>query len=494
MLKLTPELREYLRLLQEKKRRRLIRANLTEWARANGFEPAPHHQLLIKQLERLARGDIRRLAIFMPPGSAKSTYSSILFPPWLLAQASGLSILAASHTIKLAETFGRKVRNLVSDSVPVLGYDLVDDNKAVGRWATTNDGNYQAAGAGVGIAGYRFDLAVIDDPIKSREDADSETIRNRIWEWYLADVRPRLRPKGRIALIQTRWHEDDLAGRILAEMERGGEEWHVISLPAEAQPNDPLGRVPGEMLWDDEYGYGDTLRLEKSTQPARNWSALWQQNPTPEGGNFFRDEWLRAYVHAPPRETLSIYGAGDYAVTTDGGDYTVLLIVGVDPEDRLYLLDLWRGQTSSHIWVDQWCQMVKRWKPFDWADETGQITSALGPYRDAEASRQRAYTSIQLIPHGSRDKGARAQSIRARMGRNGGGLYVPAYEPWYADFRSELLSFPAGKHDDQVDALGLVGQLLDMMVPGRAPKVEVPKVLPGYKPMQIEREDEWKAY
>jgi hypothetical protein len=165
----------------------------------------------------------------------------------------------------------------------------------------------------------------------------------------------RLRPGGWVILIQTRWHEDDLAGRIIAEMESGGEQWDIVSLPAEAEAGDLLGRRPGQWLWDDDYGYGDFLRHEKATQPPRNWSALYQQRPAPESGNYFKVDWLRSYASEPPRETLNIYGGSNYAVISLGGDYTVHVVVGVDPENRMYLLDLWRGQTSSDVWIEAWC-------------------------------------------------------------------------------------------------------------------------------------------
>lgn len=478
-------------------KRRQIRRDLISWCIRCGFEPAAHHRLLLEHLTKVADGEIKRLAVFMPPGSAKSTYVSILFPAWFLARHPAANILAASHTVELAERFGRKVRNIIADPylAAVLGVQLTGDSSAAGRWATMAGGEYLAAGAGVGIAGFRGDLVIIDDPIRSRDDADSETVRERIWEWYRGDVRPRLKPDARIILVQTRWHEDDLAGRILLDMDAGGEEWTIVNLPAEALPGDQLGRAPGEMLWDTEYGYGNFLRSEKATQTPRNWSALYQQAPVPDSGNFFQSEWLRAYISPPPRDTLSVYGASDNAVTADG-DYTVHLVLGLDPEDRLYLLDLWRGQTTSNIWVDQWCALVKKWKPLDWAEETGQITGAIGPYRDMEANRQRAYTNTVLMPHRGLGKEARAQSIRAWMARAGGGLWCPVKEPWFADFRAELLAFPAGKHDDQVDALALCGQLLDMMVPGRAAgKPKHVTVKPGYKPVSdLDRHDEWKSY
>jgi predicted phage terminase large subunit-like protein len=465
--------------LEQEARARAIRRSLTEWSRHCGFEPALHHRLLIRKLEQVASGEIDRLAVFMPPGSAKSTYSSILFPPWFLSRTPKASVLAASHTTELAEKWGRRVRNLVTEHGSTLQLALASDSQAAGRWALASGGEYYAAGVGVGIAGFRADLAVIDDPVRSREDADSQAVRDRIWDWYKTDLLTRLRPGGRVVLIQTRWHEDDLAGRIIAEAVTSGEHWHVLSLPAEAEPDDPLRRKPGEWLWDDEYGYARFLAREKATQLPRNWSALYQQRPAPETGNYFRDDWFRGYVKPPERSTLNVYGGSDYAVTADGGDYTVHAVVGVDPENRMYLLDLWRGQTSSDRWIEAWCDLVCRWKPLFWAEERGQIISGIGPYLQRRAIERRAYTHRQqFVSRG--DKATRAQSFRGRMAMLG--LYVPTMAPWYPALRSELLSFPAGKYDDQVDALGLIGQLLDRITAGQRPEKLEEKKLDPYRP------------
>jgi predicted phage terminase large subunit-like protein len=706
----------------------------------------------------VSRGSIQRLAVFMPPGSAKSTYGSILFPAWYLAKHPTHSILAASHTTELAEKWGRRVRNLIEEHGPTLGLAISQDNAAAGRWALTSGGEYYAAGVGVGIAGFRADLAIIDDPVRSREDADSALVREKTWEWYKSDLSTRMKPGGRIVLIQcmtgdtpvlmetgqekllrdiragdrvatyengkvsisvvrnwinhgpdrvleirmksgiivkanarhpflveedgetkwqrtdllkkgnvilrvigasgrvsrapqkgvisrpnakacaihttakidgklvfdrprlilslgaigicatatelafqimnafwpnraefvpyvgshlqttirapigtisfasitativkrlegfsattatllsgmgrlrksfsqplsmcevardtiveivdagieevfdvqidrtenfianglvsknTRWSEDDLAGRLLLDMRKGGDQWEVLSLPALAEAGDPLGRDTGEVLWDDAYGYGNFLRHERATQSARNWSALYQQNPVPEEGNQFKADWLRPYTTHPALETLSVYGGSDYAVTSDGGDYTCHVVVGLDVDGRCYLLDLWRGQSSPDVWVREWCRLVREWRPLDWAEESGQITSALGPYIEEQARARKAYVNRERFATKG-DKAVRCQSIRGRMANDG--LYVPMQAPWYSDFRAELLSFPAGKHDDQVDSLGLVGQLIDRMIPGREPgKPEKAKIKTGYKSDELERED-WRTY
>lgn len=426
----------------------------------------------------------------MPPGSAKSTYSTMLFPAWFLARYPKANIICASHTVQLAEKFSRKVRNLINEFSEELGVSLADDSQAAGRWGTSAGGEFFAAGVGAGIAGFRADLAVIDDPISKREEADSELIRQKHWDWYRDDLVPRLKPGGRLCLIQTRWFEDDLAGRILEDMAKGGRQWEVVSLPAIAEQDDPLGRKPGEPLWPEWYTNDMFVEAQRN---ARSWNALYQQRPAPEDGDFFRRDWLRPYEKAPAKETLRVYGGSDYAVTADGGDFTVHVVVGLDPEGRMYLLDLWRKQASSDEWVEAFCDLVKEWKPVGWACETGQINSGVGPYLDRRQRERQAFVHREVFPTRV-DKAVRAQSIRGRMALEG--LYVPVNAPWYAGLRGELLSFPAGKHDDQVDALGLVGQLLDKMMAGNKPAPpEKAKNPSGYRAYNdLPPTNDWIAY
>jgi predicted phage terminase large subunit-like protein len=448
--------------------RRKARASLTEWARHCGFEPAPHHRLLIDRLEKVSRGEIDRLLICMPPGAAKSTYTSILFPGWFLANHPGASVIAASHTTELSERWGRRVRNLILEHGNTLGLALRSDSAAAGRWQLASGGEYLAAGVGQAILGFRADVIVIDDPIRSREDAASDIIRRNTWEWYSADLKTRLKPGGRIILILTRWHEDDIAGRALTEMDKGGDVWETLILPAIAEEDDPIGRKSGEFLWDADttYGYGDFLRRELATQPPANWAALYQQRPAPESGNFFKAEWLKPYDKAPSKETLRTYAASDYAVTSKGGDYTVHLVIGVDPDWKMYLLDLWRAQATPDVWVEKMLDMTEHWRPMMWAEEAGQIRASVGPFIDKRMHERKVPLYRMQFPT-RHDKAVRAQSIRGRMSMDG--LFVPTKAPWYAAFQQELLTFPMAKHDDCVDALGLIGQLLTSLLPGQRP-------------------------
>ena len=442
-------------------------------------------------METVTGGICDRLMIFAPPGSAKSTYASILHPPWHFAAHPSHCVIAASHTAELAEKWGRRVRNIIAEHSAVLGVSLAPDSQAAGRWETDHGGEYFAAGVGGAIAGRRADLVVIDDPIRSREDADSETVRDKIWDWYKSDLYTRLKPGGRIVLIQTRWHEDDLAGRLLADMAAGGDHWEVISLPALAEANDPLGRVLGEPLWP-EWEDAENLERKRRAVGARDWSALYQQRPAPEDGDYFKKEWLKPYDIAPATSLMRIYGGSDYAVTADGGDYTVHVVVGLDPEGRMYLLDLWRKQVSSDEWIEAFCDLVRKWKPLGWAEEQGQIKSGVGPFIDRRQRERQAYVFRDQFPTRG-DKAIRARSIQGRMALEG--LYVPTNASWYPALRGELLSFPAGKHDDQVDALGLVGQLLNKMSLGQhPPKPEIVKNISGYKRLDTTATESFKAY
>ncbi len=422
------------------------------------------------------------LLLFAPPGSAKSTYVSVLLPSWYLANNPTHSILAATHSVEFAERWGRRIRNDIAAEENILGIKLSEDSKAAARWSLESGGEYYGVGAGTGISGFRANLGVGDDLFGSREDAYSETVRQKRWDWYQDDFSARLKPGAKRILMNTRWHEEDVAGRVLEQIERKEIRGRVISIPAIAEADDSLGRAPGEYLWDDPsgYNYGAFLWARQRETSPMMWAALYQQRPAPEEGDYFKAAWLKPYDAPPPRHTLRVYGASDYAVTADGGDYTVHVVVGLDPDSRMYVLDVWRKQTASDEWIEGFCDLVIQWKPVGWAEEKGQISAGVGPALDRRQRERRAYCYRQQFPTRG-DKAVRAQSIRGRMALEG--LYVPAHASWYPSFRSELLSFPAGKHDDHVDALGLVGQLLDQMVPGQAPKApKPPKVDTGYRP------------
>jgi predicted phage terminase large subunit-like protein len=430
----------------------------------------------------------------MPPGSGKSIYSSVVFPTHFLGRFPKRSVIIASYASDLPKKFGRRARSIVTQPIYRRIFDatLSETSSAVDEWALTNGSEWMAAGILTGITGNRVDGIIWDDLIKGREAADSKVQRDKVWDAYMDDLQTRRKPTTWEVGIITRWHEDDPAGRILPADYNGesgmikgqdGNDWYVVCLPAVAErDDDPLRRKPGEILWPEWFTEQHFAPFRRN---ARSWSALFQQRPAPDTGDYFDAEWLRPYsrlsdppgaVTVPKRDEMHVYGASDYAVTSEGGDFTVHVVVGVDPNNRVFLLDLWRKQATSDKWVEALCNMVAQWRPLGWAEETGQVKSGVGPFLTKRLRERHLYIARAQFPTRG-DKAVRAQSIRGRMAMDG--LYVPIHAPWYPEFRRELMTFPAGKHDDQVDAIGLIGQVLDKMVSGRAaPKEpEKPKVL-----------------
>lgn len=398
--------------------------------------------------------------VFMPPGSAKSTYTSVLFPPYILARNPSMTVIAASHTVELAERFGRRVRNLISEHGNVLGYGLAADSQAAGRWDTSSGGEYFAAGVRGPITGRRADLALIDDPVKSREEADSDIIRERVKDWWRNDLYTRLKPGGRVIVIQTRWHEDDLGGWLLDEEKRGGDHWDVLSLPAIAESHDPLGRPVGEPLWPEWQDENALDRIKGAVGP-RTWSALYQQRPQPDEGTYFQRDWFKRYGIAQKPANLHIYGSSDYAVTEDGGDYTVHRIWGVDPQGDLWELDGWRGQTTADIWIERQIDLIATHKPFAWFGEAGVIAKTIEPMLRRRMMERGKMCRLEWLPS-INDKPTRARGFQARaaMGK------VHVLEGQDGDLMiDEYLHFPAGKHDDDVDCGSLIGRALDQMHP-----------------------------
>lgn len=450
------------------------------------YRTAGHHKIIAEQLERIERGEVDRLMLLVPPRHGKSELASIRLPAWFLGRQPHKQFLSVSATDGLASDFGRSVRNTINSAEYRAIFDttLAEDSQAKGKWHTSAGGIYYSLGIGGSVLGRGGDCILIDDPYATMADAQSELTRKNVWDWYTGTAYNRLMPGGSIVVINHRMHEDDLCGRLLAQQAAGGDKWEVVELQA---INDD-----GEALWPEAYPIEALNRIRRNSQ-ARFWSALYQQRPAPEDGDYFKAEWLRPYEKAPDLQTLRVYGGSDYAVTADGGDYTVHAVVGIDPEGRMYLLDLWRRQASSDVWVEAFCDLVKQWKPIGWAEETGQIKSGVGPFLEKRQRERQTYVTREQFPTRG-DKAIRAQSIRGRMALEG--LYVPIHAAWYAELRSELLSFPAGKHDDQVDALGLVGQLLDRMMSGNAITAPTtPRNDSGYRTHEAEtRDNDWLAY
>ena len=448
------------------------------------YRTAPHHKQIAEQLERIERGEIDRLMLLVPPRHGKSELASKRFPAYYLGRQPTKQFLSVSATAELAGDFGREVRNIIGSPEyrAVFDTQLAEDSQAKGKWHTSAGGIFYSVGIDGSVMGRGGDVLLFDDPYSSMADAMSETARKKVWEFYTGTSYNRLMPGGAIVVINHRMHEDDLSGKLLAQQAAGGDRWEVVELQAINEA--------GEALWPEHYPLAALERIKRNTF-ARHWSALYQQRPAPEEGDYFKSDWLKPFDKAPDRDTMRVYGASDYAVTADGGDYTVHVVVGVDPDGRMYLLDLWRQQASSDVWIEAFCNLVLKHKPIEWAEETGQIKASLGPFIDRRQRERKAYVNRTQFPTRG-DKSIRAQSIRGRMALEG--LFVKTDAPWFADFRSELLSFPAGKHDDQVDAIGLIGQLLDTITHGERKEKRKPDPMDDYTEIESDDDaDAWKA-
>ena len=244
------------------------------------------------------------------------------------------------------------------------------DSKAANLWHTTQDGVYVAAGVGGPITGRGAHLLLIDDPVKSREEAESATYRERTYDWYQNDAYTRLMPGGRIIVISTRWHEDDLVGRLLRDQEKGGDKWTFLHHPAI--------NANGEALWPARYPVKALHRIRSNVGP-RAWQSLYQGDPTPESGTYFSIDSIKRDT-MPDIRTMKLYGASDYAVTNDGGDWTVHLVVGMDSEERLWVVDMWRGKTTADRWIPPLIALMKKYDPVFWCEEGGQIEKSVGPF------------------------------------------------------------------------------------------------------------------
>jgi predicted phage terminase large subunit-like protein len=439
--------------------------------------PATHHKLLIEKLEAVERGDITRLMVFMPPGSAKSTYASVIFPVWFMGRKKRRNVIVATYASDLARKIGRRARSIVKQPVfsEVFGFGLSNDSSAADEWALGNDNEFMGGGVLSGITGNRADLIVIDDPIKGRQEADSEVIRERTRAEFDDSIKTRGKPGYRIVLIQTRWHEDDLAGSILPEdydgqsgpvLCRDGDVWEVLCLPAEAGVNDPLGRKPGEFLWP-EWFTSDHWKTFKANP--RTWSALYQQSPSPDDGTFFKKEYFTRYKLSDLPENMRYYGTSDYAVTEDGGDYTVHRVWGVDAEGGMWLLPGgYKAQATPDKWVEAQLDLIKRHKPFAWFGESGVIQKAIEPTLKRRGRERGIGCRLEWLPS-IVDKPTRARGAQSRAAM--GMVYLPE-GPEGDAILNEYVKFPAGKHDDDVDCLSLMGRALDEVHPAILPPIE----------------------
>ncbi len=428
--------------------------------------PARHHLLMIAQLEEVASGRCDRLMIQMPPGSAKSTYGSILFPAYFLSQHPTAQIIGTAHTASLADYFGRHVRNVVIEHGETLGLSLAKASRASSRFAVTEGGEYFAAGVRGPITGRRGDLILIDDPIKSWAEAESPRFRSALYDWYRAELTARLKPEGRIVLMMTRWHEDDLAGRLM-RTESG---WNSLVLPALAEANDILGRPEGAALWP-EWEDERAIARRRREVGERAFAALYQQRPRPPDSAMFNAKTIHVLTEAP--QVVRSIRAWDLAATAEASgrdaDYTVGLKLGLTSESKLVVLDVVRMRASP-AQVEARILLVAR------AD--GPTTIIALPQDPGQAGVAQiallTRTLVGFTVDASPERGAKIIRARAAATQVDAGNVLLVAAPWNDAFLSELSAFPDSSKDDQVDALARAVNTLATTGGTAARRINVP--------------------
>ncbi len=453
---------------------------------------AAHHHLLLTKLQGIEDGTVPNLMLLLPPGSAKSTYADVVFVPWFMARRPRRNVILASYASDIAKKQGRRARQLIQSRSfkTLMDVDLRADQAAADEWALTNGSEYMAGGLLSGLTGNRGALGILDDPIKGREAAESQTIRDKTWDAYIDDFCSRLIPKAPQVMILTRWHQDDPAGRILPEdwagesgvfEGRDGRVWHVVCLPAIADRlDDPLGRQIGETLWPEWFNHEHWAPFQRN---ARTWSSLYQQKPSPEEGTYFQKAWFKTWTDKPAH--LHIYGTSDYAVTDGGGDYTVHRVWGVDHKGDIYRLDGWRGQTAADVWIEKKIDLIAKWKPHAWFGEGGVIQKAVDPMLQRRMRERKVFCRMEWLPS-INDKPTRARGFQARASM--GGVYFEQG----ADI-GEFLMFPAGKHDDDVDCASMIGRALDDAHPAVLPLATPPNNPPDLWGRKRTPDNGWKT-
>ncbi len=423
----------------------------------------PALDLVDSALVDVANGACERLMVFMPPQEGKSETVSRRFPTWLLSHDRNLRIGIASYELETAMRWGRTIRDDArtfdgTDDQVDLGIRLSADSQAAGRWNLQGGrGGVRCVGIGGALTGWPLDVLIIDDPVKGPEQAHSETYRQRAKDWWQAVARTRLAPGAAVVLVMTRWHEDDLAGWLLADGQDGP--WRVISIPARAEQGDVLGRQPGEYLTSAR---GRTVeqwqRIERGSGPYV-WGALYQQHPSPAEGNVFKRLWWRYWRPAPQLGFTSEridcagtiwqlndcwrFGTVDLAASTKtSADWTVIAAWALTLDGDLVLLDRSRVRVDERGHFAAAIPLVERWGLDTLFIEASQFGTTL--VRDAT----RAGVPISPLQADS-DKLTRALPYSSRVAA--GRVWLPAGQAWTQQWVDEHASFPGGRHDDQVD-------------------------------------------
>jgi predicted phage terminase large subunit-like protein len=414
-----------------------------------GFIHGRHHALMAKKFEDIANKKIKRLIINMPPRHTKSEFASYLLPAWFLGKYPDKKIIQCSNTAELAVGFGRKVRNLVDGDTYGKVFPNValrHDSKAAGRWSTNANGDYFAIGVGGTVTGKGADLLIIDDPHSEQEAAlaaSDPSVYDKVFEWYSSGPRQRLQPGGSIVIVMTRWGKKDLTGRVCQSMiERDGDEWEIISLPAILPTEKPL--------WPEFWSLDELEKLREEL-PVSKWNAQYQQEPTSEAGAIVKREWWQVWEKENPPPCEFIIQSWDTAFTkNERSDYSACTTWGVfhmneDPSDtHIILLDALKERLEFPELKQRALDMYNEWSP----DACIVEAKASGAPLVFEL-RKMGIPVQEFTPTRGNDKITRVNSVSDLFAS--GKVWAPR-KRWAEEVIEEMAAFPNSDHDDLVDS------------------------------------------
>ena len=436
------------------------------------FKLAPFQLELIETLDALEKQTLgkRCLLVTMPPRHGKSTIATVAFPAYYMLRQAQRKILSVSYGAELAASFGRQVRDLTLEPIIAKAFphfQLSPTSTAIDDWRTIDDGRYYACGVGGGTTGRPANLLLVDDPLKSRPQAESPAERKKIWDFYNGSLVNRKEPEldgtpPIEILIQTRWHPDDLAGRIQASEDWADGDWHHVDFPALTKttvqvltPQGPVDEEQEVALWPERFPV-EMLEKMRRREP-RDFAALYQQQPYVTGGNLIKTNWFQFYTtEMAARRFHTIILAADTAFKTkQQNDPSVIMALGLTPQGDIFILDVQRQRLDYPSLKRKLLSENARWRG----------RGLRGCYIEDKASGQsiiqdlRREPGLSIIPYkfaGHRDASDKVARVNAILPLiEGGRVYIPEQAPWLDDFLDEVQAFPGGKHDDQVDALAI---------------------------------------
>lgn len=437
---------------------------------ASAYEPAKVHKAIAAALEEIEAGRLKRLILNVPPRHGKSELCSRRFPAWVMGRHPNCQLIQATYSGEFAKDFGRDVRAIIKSPgfrhiFP--NFEFRKGGQAANRFETIHGGKAAFVGRGEALTGRGGEILILDDPFKDAEEADSAAVRNAAWQWFTKVFMTRRQSQAGIIVIMTRWHEDDIVGRLTdpgnphynAEEARS---WKQINLPAEAEADDPMGREQGEALWPERFDK-QFLDSQKRLDP-RGYSALYQQRPSPEEGDLITTDMIQTYTRAelPPIDDMRIYATSDHATTKDQrNDPNCITVFGVDNNNVIWVLDNFWKHVETNEMVEEMLTKMKAWDPLTWWTGRDHITKSIGPFLYQRMKEEHVYIRLEPIPE-IHDKVRKAKAIIARMAM--GMVKFPVDAPWFEKARSEMLKFPNGRHDDFVDTLAFLGRGLPRLV------------------------------